>query len=76
MTDKETEKIGIIAGGGQFPLLFAKAVRTQGFQVYAAAHQGETDESLQELQQYRKELLARKEEIRAKLGQIIDTEQQ
>jgi len=39
-------KIGIIAGGGQFPLLFAKAVHKQGLKVYAAAHQGETDETL------------------------------
>lgn len=46
MTGKTTDKIGIIAGGGQFPLLFAKAVRKQGLKVYAAAHQGETDETL------------------------------
>ena len=42
----ETDKIGIIAGGGQFPLLFAKAAHSQGLKVYAAAHQGETDEAL------------------------------
>ena len=46
MTGKTTDKIGIIAGGGQFPLLFAKAVRRQGLKVYAAAHHGETDETL------------------------------
>jgi len=46
MTDTTSEKIGIIAGGGQFPLLFAKAARKQGLSVYAAAHQGETDEAL------------------------------
>jgi DUF1009 family protein len=43
-----SDKIGVIAGGGQFPLLFAKAVHSQGLKVYAAAHQGETDESLVE----------------------------
>lgn len=37
-----TNKIGIIAGGGQFPLLFAEAARAQGRQVMAAAHKGET----------------------------------
>jgi len=46
MTGNATDKIGIIAGGGQFPLLFAKAARRQGLKVYAAAHQGETDETL------------------------------
>jgi len=46
MTGNATDKIGIIAGGGQFPLLFARAARRQGFKVYAAAHQGETDETL------------------------------
>ena len=40
------DKIGIIAGGGQFPLLFAKAVHRQGIKAYAAAHLGETDEAL------------------------------
>ena len=46
MIQPETDKIGIIAGGGQFPLLFAKAAHNQGLKVYAAAHQGETDEAL------------------------------
>jgi DUF1009 family protein len=46
MTGNATDKIGIIAGGGQFPLLFAKAVHRQGLKVYAAAHQGETDKTL------------------------------
>ena len=46
MIETETDKIGIIAGGGQFPLLFAKAAHSQGLKVYAAAHQGETDEAL------------------------------
>ncbi len=49
MTENNSDKIGIIAGGGQFPLIFASAVRKQEMQVYAAAHQGETDESLTDL---------------------------
>ena len=48
MTGNASDKIGIIAGGGQFPLLFAKAVHRHGLKVYAAAHKGETDESLAE----------------------------
>jgi len=46
MTRTENNKIGIIAGGGQFPLLFAKAARNQGLKVYAVAHKGETDDRL------------------------------
>lgn len=46
ITGDTSDKIGIIAGGGQFPLLFAKAVHRQGLRVYAAAHKGETDEAL------------------------------
>jgi DUF1009 family protein len=46
MTGNVSDKIGIIAGGGQFPLLFARAVHRQGIKVYAAAHRGETDETL------------------------------
>lgn len=46
MTGNASDKIGIIAGGGQFPLLFAQAVRRHGLKVYAAAHEGETDETL------------------------------
>jgi len=46
MTENSTDKIGVIAGGGQFPLLFARAMRRQGLKVYAAAHRGETDEEL------------------------------
>jgi DUF1009 family protein len=46
MTRTKKNIIGIIAGGGQFPLLFAKAARKQGLKVYAVAHKGETDDSL------------------------------
>ncbi|MDH3392716.1 MAG: UDP-2,3-diacylglucosamine diphosphatase LpxI [Desulfobulbaceae bacterium] len=40
-------KIGIIAGGGQFPLLFAKAAREQGRQVIVVAHEGETNPDIE-----------------------------
>jgi len=43
------EKIGLIAGKGQFPLLFARAARRQGLDVVAVAHQGETDPALESL---------------------------
>lgn len=43
------EKIGLIAGKGQFPLLFARAARRQGLEVVAVAHQGETDPALESL---------------------------
>lgn len=38
--------IGLIAGGGQFPLLVAEAARKQGTRVVAVAHHGETDAAL------------------------------
>jgi DUF1009 family protein len=38
------DRIGIIAGGGQFPLLFIEAARKAGLAVYVAAHRSETDE--------------------------------
>ncbi len=39
-------KIGLIAGNGQFPLIFARAARSRGLSVYAVAHIGETVEEL------------------------------
>jgi DUF1009 family protein len=41
-----SESIGLIAGKGQFPLLFAQAAKDQGFQTIAVAHRGETDPAL------------------------------
>jgi DUF1009 family protein len=38
--------IGLIAGGGQFPLLFAERAREQGFTVFAAAYLGEAERSI------------------------------
>jgi hypothetical protein len=42
-------KIGIIAGGGQFPFLFAQAAKKQGCQVLVAAHKGESSQEIEEI---------------------------
>jgi DUF1009 family protein/predicted dehydrogenase len=39
-------RVGLIAGGGQFPLLFAHAARQAGVEVLAVGFQGETDPTL------------------------------
>jgi UDP-2,3-diacylglucosamine hydrolase len=50
MTDKlEAEAIGLIAGGGQFPLLFAQAAKARGRRVVAIAHVNETSSELEAL---------------------------
>ncbi len=36
------KKIGLIAGNGNFPIVFARAAREKGLQVVAVAHEGET----------------------------------
>lgn len=41
-----TQRIGLIAGNGQFPMLIAKAARRKGWQVYAIGYKGETDPDL------------------------------
>jgi DUF1009 family protein len=41
-----SQNIGLIAGRGQFPLLFAQAARQQGARVIAVGHRGETDPAL------------------------------
>lgn len=38
--------IGLIAGGGQFPLLFADRARERGYAVFAVAYLGEADRAL------------------------------
>ena len=43
------ERIGLIAGNGYFPILFASAARRQDVQVVAVAHRGETSEGLAEV---------------------------
>ncbi|HID96945.1 MAG TPA: LpxI family protein [Thermodesulfobacteriaceae bacterium] len=41
------EALGIVSGGGQFPLLCARAARMQGRRIVAVAHKGETDPGLE-----------------------------
>jgi DUF1009 family protein len=38
--------VGLIAGNGRFPILFARAARKSGVRVIALAHHGETDPAL------------------------------
>lgn len=45
---KKSDIIGLIAGGGQFPLMAAQAARKQGLCVVAVALLGETDTALSE----------------------------
>jgi UDP-2,3-diacylglucosamine hydrolase len=45
----DTEGLGIIAGGGKFPLMVAASAKKLGFHIVAAAHHGDTDPSLAEL---------------------------
>lgn len=45
---EKAEVIGLIAGGGQFPLMVAQAARKRGLRVVAVAHLEETDASLSE----------------------------
>lgn len=42
------DKIGLIAGSGQFPIMFAGAAVAGGLKVYAVAHVGETDPHLED----------------------------
>lgn len=44
-----SERIGIIAGGGQFPLLFAQAAKAQGRAVVVVGHRNETDTRLEDI---------------------------
>ena len=44
----QSAPIGLIAGGGQFPLLFAEAARGRGRRVVAIGHVNETMAALQE----------------------------
>ena len=40
------ERLGLIAGNGRFPIIFADNARKMGYQVSAVAHEGETDPEL------------------------------
>jgi DUF1009 family protein len=41
------ERIGLIAGNGRFPVLFAETARAEGLAVVAVAHEGETDPDIE-----------------------------
>lgn len=41
------EKIGLIAGNGRFPIIFADLVKSQGMEIVAVAHSGETLKELE-----------------------------
>jgi UDP-2,3-diacylglucosamine hydrolase len=43
------ERVGLIAGSGRFPVLFAETARRRGVAVVAVAHIGETAEALSEV---------------------------
>ena len=43
---KDMDVLGIIAGGGKFPIMVARAARKKGIKVVAVAHMEETDPSL------------------------------
>jgi DUF1009 family protein len=40
------KKLGLIAGNGKFPLMFAEEAKRAGYTVIAVAHRGETDEAI------------------------------
>lgn len=42
-------KIGLIAGNGKFPLIFAEEAKRQGVALVAVAHRGETSEAIEDL---------------------------
>jgi DUF1009 family protein len=42
------ERIGLIAGSGRFPVLFAETARRRGVEVVAVAHRGETASELEQ----------------------------
>ncbi|MGD8513323.1 MAG: UDP-2,3-diacylglucosamine diphosphatase LpxI [Deltaproteobacteria bacterium] len=43
------ERIGLIAGSGQFPIIFSRAAAQRGLKVYVVAHKGETEARLETL---------------------------
>ena len=45
MADRQ-DRIGIIAGGGQFPLLFINAARNAGRKIFVVAHKSETSQEV------------------------------
>src|SRR2546429_8717609 len=49
MPDARTEWVGLIAGNGRFPLLFAENARRLGYRVSAVALTGAADPSLEKV---------------------------
>lgn len=45
--DVRGRTIGLLAGNGNFPLMFAREARARGCRIAAVAHRGETDEMLE-----------------------------
>ncbi len=43
----DNRSVGVVSGGGQFPILCAKAARDRGYSVYALCHKGETSRELE-----------------------------
>ena len=46
LTSTDGERIGLIAGNGRFPIIFADNARKLGYHVSAVAHEGETEPEL------------------------------
>ncbi len=46
---EQSGTVGLIAGGGQFPLMVAEGARRHGFRIVAVAHKGETEPTLSDL---------------------------
>ena len=45
-SDGRIREVGLIAGSGQFPILFANAARQASVRVFAVGFEGETDPAL------------------------------
>jgi DUF1009 family protein len=43
------KKLGLIAGNGKFPLIFAQEAKREGYFVSVVAHRGETEESIEKV---------------------------
>ena len=43
------KKLGLIAGNGKFPLIFAEEAKREGYALVAVAHRGETMEEIDKL---------------------------
>lgn len=43
------KKLGLIAGNGKFPLIFAEQAKKEGYSLVAVAHRGETHEEIEDL---------------------------